>query len=65
MNIFSEFFYINKSDRKVIIVLLLIIVMAGGVVWWLGNGKVPTASSEDSLTYTKKYRKHQRHRYVG
>ena len=50
MNIFSEFFYINKSDRKVIIVLLLIIVMAGGVLWWLGNGRVPTASSEDSLT---------------
>ena len=65
MSFFSEFFYINKSDRRVIIVLLLIIVMAGGVVWWLGNGRVPTASSEDSLTYTKKYRKHHRHRYVG
>ncbi len=65
MSFFSEFFYINKSDRRVIIVLLLIIVMAGGVVWWLGSGKVPTSSSEDSLTYTKKYRKHHRHRYVG
>ena len=37
MKMFSEFFYLRKSDRKVIITLLCVIAVAVGVIFLTGN----------------------------
>ena len=62
--IFREFFYLQKSDRKVILTLLCVIVVALGVIYWTG-GKTEGASVADSLG-RKPYpvsRRHQSRNY--
>ncbi|MCR4582970.1 MAG: helix-hairpin-helix domain-containing protein [Prevotella sp.] len=49
--IFKEFFYLQKSDRKVILTLLIVIVIALLVIWMAGesNTETPGLSAADSL----------------
>ena len=49
-----EFFYLQKSDRKVILTLLCVIVIAMGVIFLTGgeeetNGSSLSRESEDGL----------------
>lgn len=59
--IFREFFYLQKSDRKVILTLLCVIAVALVVIFWTG-GQMDGQPSADSLrhtgyrTYAKPYR---------
>ena len=45
-----EFFYLQKSDRKVILTLLIIIVVAIGIFFFAGGEDHSEASQGDSLT---------------
>ena len=46
-----EFFYLQKSDRKVVLALLAVIVIALGVIFLTGQSKQPnTASSSNQLS---------------
>ena len=61
--IFREFFYLQKSDRKVILTLLCVIVIALAVIFWTG-GKTEGTSVVDSLN-RKSYPVSKRHRSQG
>ena len=61
--IFREFFYLQKSDRKVILTLLCVIVIALAVIFWTG-GKTEGTSVADSLN-RKSYPVSKRHRSQG
>ena len=54
--IFREFFYLQKSDRKVILTLLCVIAVALVVIFWTG-GQTDGQPSADSLEHTG-YRTH-------
>ena len=54
--IFREFFYLQKSDRKVILTLLCVIAVALVVIFWTG-GQTDGQPSVDSLRHTG-YRTH-------
>lgn len=49
---FKEFFYFQKSDRKVLIVALCLATLALGVIFWVGNSNLstPAPDDEDSLS---------------
>ena len=50
-----EFFYLQKSDRKVILTLLLVIVIALGVIFIVGGESEEAVSLKDSLARTSNY----------
>ncbi|MBR0263509.1 MAG: helix-hairpin-helix domain-containing protein [Prevotella sp.] len=50
-----EFFYLQKSDRKVILTLLLVIVIALGVFFIMGGENEEEVSQQDSLARTAYY----------
>jgi DNA uptake protein ComE-like DNA-binding protein len=50
-----EFFYLQKSDRKVILTLLLVIVIALGVFFIMGGENEEEISQQDSMTRTAYY----------
>jgi len=50
-----EFFYLQKSDRKVILTLLLVIVIALGVFFIMGGENEEEVSQQDSLARTANY----------
>jgi uncharacterized membrane protein affecting hemolysin expression len=50
-----EFFYLQKSDRKVILTLLLVIVIALGVIFIVGGESEEKVPQKDSLTRTSNY----------
>ena len=50
-----EFFYLQKSDRKVILTLLFVIVIALGVIFIVGGESEEAVSLKDSLARTSNY----------
>ena len=50
-----EFFYLQKSDRKVILTLLLVIVIALGVIFIVGGESEEEVPQKDSLARTSNY----------
>ena len=50
-----EFFYLQKSDRKVILTLLLVIAIALGVIFIVGGDSEEEVSLQDSLARTAYY----------
>lgn len=50
-----EFFYLQKSDRKVILTLLIVIVIALGVFFIVGGENEEKMSQQDSLARTAYY----------
>lgn len=52
-----EFFYLQKSDRKVILTLLCVIVIAFGIIFLTGREDGQPVSTADSLAHKKKERR--------